>query len=619
MKTIYTVRTWAVMLLVSFATALSAQNVITVEGSSQDDFVNALESAVTGDTILLTNDIDLYAEVTIDKYVVIKGIEKSGGSRVMFKPDGNVKTRFFTVNKPEGEEDGKTVFMNLGIMNAYAEGEDGDGDGGAIRFGPNVNAEFRLCFFEANEGFRGGAFWAQAEYEGAPAVINLKFYGCDFMNNSARNRGGVFFAGNLTSIDAEYCIFRGNKTLNTGEPRGGVMFLEGEGTYRFFGCQFEANVTYSNRQEGDGDLEGGGAVTCTAGPVTVNYDRCSFVSNNNKGNHGSVLFAMNAPKITFLNSTIAGNYNGAHSGTFFLASAPGFELWLVNTTMAGNQGVGNIGNTNSIRVMNATDKIHIWNSLLVGNLIDDGTAADIGITGGSVGVEGNILDIRNSVVGAIYGAESFTTSTDNSDLNPSLINMYPIDPLWMDLDQSGISWGDELQSTVSKNNRFYKMYYYSLTGNDAYATGLGDPALLAEYDTNKDMLRQTRTVKDGAIWAGAVQNMVGYVRNHPLEAPTLYWDPEMGSGVGIKAPATTAGPDIRVNSVVNNGQLYVNFGELKGQAKLELYSIDGKRVQNVGARNVIGTQPFALDAQPGLYILKVTVAGKSFAKRLIVK
>ena len=116
MKTIYTVRTWAVMLLVSFATALSAQNVITVEGSSQDDFVNALESAVTGDTILLTNDIDLYAEVTIDKYVVIKGIEKSGGSRVMFKPDGNVKTRFFTVNKPEGE--------------------DGDGDGGAISSDP---------------------------------------------------------------------------------------------------------------------------------------------------------------------------------------------------------------------------------------------------------------------------------------------------------------------------------------------------------------------------------------------------------------------------------------------------------------------------------------------------
>jgi hypothetical protein len=219
----------------------------------------------------------------------------------------------------------------------------------------------------------------------------------------------------------------------------------------------------------------------------------------------------------------------------------------------------------------------------------------------------------------IQGDASGVTPNDNANIpTKSDIAMYKVASeeaaLTEDvalMDHSGIDFGQGI-----KYSKFGMPYYLLTAGSDV--TKLGDPALLAGYDSNADLFNQTRPIAaDGSITAAPTNASVGDDYNDSGWEAAI---PPVGTGIGsVVTPAAKQGITV-ITTIVSNGILGVDFGELKGLAKGELISVNGQVVENVFNSYVVGKGYYNVHTTtPGVYVLRVTIDGKSYATRLIVK
>ena len=222
------------------------------------------------------------------------------------------------------------------------------------------------------------------------------------------------------------------------------------------------------------------------------------------------------------------------------------------------------------------------------------------------------LTVKNSIIGLIQGGT--ITAQDNSDIpTKSMINTYkflptdeysPVaeaDPF----EVSGIDFDRGLRFGAVGGSR---MPYYLLVDGSPI-TKLGDPALLADYDTMDDIFGRTRTeAADGSISA----------------APTLASTPDGFSDrnwrdnilpTGINSTQVENG---LIGATISGGILAVNFGELRGLTKGTLFNISGQEVEQVFNCMVVGKGFYSTNAATGMYILKVENAGKTYTQKLIV-
>jgi hypothetical protein len=89
---------------------------------------------------------------------------------------------------------------------------------------------------------------------------------------------------------------------------------------------------------------------------------------------------------------------------------------------------------------------------------------------------------------------------------------------------------------------------------------------------------------------------------------------------GIDVPAASLQKEnIRIIGVVENGILGVDFGQVKGLVKGELISLTGQVVENVFNNYAVGKGYYNVNAQPGVYLLRVTNNGNSYVQKVLVK
>ncbi|MCD7971647.1 MAG: T9SS type A sorting domain-containing protein [Candidatus Azobacteroides sp.] len=600
MKANYFLRSLLAVMLMGLVTNVSAKE-ITVSGDTDADIRSALSEAADGDVIYLTaNVINVNSAISVDKNVKFIG----NGSNYF---DGQGSTKIFEVVLPEEIVSGQYLgFQDIGFVAGFS-----DTDGGAIRISSG-SVVFNRCFFEENVSLgQGGAVCVEGE------GTTVRFYECETDGNVAAGPGGTSRGGFMYTVGEvntifEYCKITGNICEY---DRGGAFYLNG-GNHRFFSTAIHSNTS---GKEGEGDERGGAAFTVNGQDQVLTLEACAVSNNVSYGLHGAAFFLMDKMNVTLINTSVVNNWTTEGAGSWFI-TGDDIDITLVNVTMVGNKGTNSGNSGGGMHFTKNGARLNVFNSIIIGNETENEGAVDIGIDGK---VSNGAADFvfKNSIVGLIGNADRHSLNANNvfdnpAISNPSLINMYNLvgedaQPDWNELDVSGVDISSGLQNTTRLGLR-----YYTLKDNNVYAANLGDPELLfGDYEIDEDMFRVQRNIAaDGSIFAGAVQSVTGNTRIDDKEIPTIDL-----ITVGIKDSYADS-QEIKLNSVVNRGGLLgIDFGDLKGKAKGELVSLSGQVVETVFDLPVVGKGVYAINAEPGMYILKITIEGKTVAKKLIVK
>lgn len=613
MKLNYFFRSFMLVALMMFVTNVNAVNIPVANGATDTELAAALSQATTGDVIVINGWVTINAPVEISKNVTIKaGVENAGF-------DGQELTRLFEIH-PEPIEGAKLVFENLGFIG-------GNGllntttatDGGVARINGASVTEFILCYFDKNKATRGGAFFITAD-GGAPTVT---FKGCEGTNNVAlggggESRGGYMFVdGENVRVDHEYCKISNNQSIG---GRGGALCLFGNGTRRFYYTILSDNkggnwgpdpsgittddvkMDKDGNATNDGEYEGGLAFI-TGGATT--FESCGITANKS-WSHSGLIRSWGNPNITFINSTIAKNQSLHDRSPIWTGEA---TYTFVNSLFVDNMGQNSGNGAGFDGDGNGGVYLNIFNSVFARNVAGADGAVDIR----AIPNYATQLVVKNSMIGLIQGDASAVIPSDNANIpTKSNIAMYKIanEEASLDfasLENSGVNFGQGI-----KYSKSFGMPYYLLTAGSP-VTKLGDPVLLGNYDLNTDLFSQTRNISaDGSITAAPTLASVAD------EFDDTGWENPLLSAV--VSPKFEMGRVKLINSIVENGILGVDFGKLRGLAAGELYSITGQKLETVFSCNVVDKGYYNIKtSSAGIYLLKITIDGKSIAQRLIVK
>ncbi|EAY30800.1 T9SS type A sorting domain-containing protein [Microscilla marina] len=262
-----------------------------------------------------------------------------------------------------------------------------------------------------------------------------------YTNNGGFQAGGAMFVrGSLYLKD---CKFYKNKALNGGGGAFSMANLSGHQPNTFINVQFVENEA------------GGSAVMIgNMGGAPTNFDRCSFIGNtsqynggaftvgyhntthfmnckfkNNSGDRGGALSL--AGNVKIFNSIFTGNTstNSGNGGAIANANTGWLNLYIANSTIAGNTATGGGGGISFTNNGGAL-ALHLYNNIIAKNqAILGATHAlykdDVFISVGTYTMYGG--NFIGDASGGTYGL----TSTHANDLLGS--DTSPIDPLFVDL------------------------------------------------------------------------------------------------------------------------------------------------------------------------------------------
>ncbi len=205
----------------------------------------------------------------------------------------------------------------------------------------------------------GGAIYAGGLTE---AIVS----GCEFVNNTASNGGGILNRGStLTIVD---CRFSGNAALGVGDGQfgnGGGVYIDGMnyenpgGNLLMCGAVFEGNV---------GMTHGSGMFSYYyEGSAAVIRDSVFDGNRFENGGKGSGALYHEAAPLDLERTTFANNTGGEHAGGIFLGQNS--EAFITNCTFAANRVSGN-----GAGLFNGAAIAHFVNCTLSGNDADYGPA-----------------------------------------------------------------------------------------------------------------------------------------------------------------------------------------------------------------------------------------------------
>ncbi|MDR2474768.1 MAG: T9SS type A sorting domain-containing protein [Bacteroidales bacterium] len=625
MKTNSYLKTLAVAAMLGAAACVSAQNTLYVSAAGSDtndgltleaalaSTAKAVEVAAIGDKIIINGTVTVAATATFAKELTFIGENNA-------QLKGNGATRLLAL-----EAGANAKFQGITFADGLA-----DGSAGGILI-QNSKAEFYSCRFINNKMIGDGDGGAMT-IEGTKEETYVKIYNCVFDGNSSERRGGALAVrgpdGDRPVVEIAYSTFQNNTTPEgNGENRGGAFsFFRGE--ISFYMCDIKNNKAGARVDpESTLDGAGGGAIVCS-NDATIYFENSSLYANS-ATSHGALVFAMGTTTLTFINTSIINNLgNGDGVGLFF---QPGdfVSNKFVNVTFAGNtRPGGNDWNFAGVRVHQPAFALDIYNSIFVHNFA---LGADGGNNGsGDIGFNGQNADqmkqcvIKNSFIGNIhYNGAAQVSAQDNQNIYTlSTLGEYDDRANYLyGEDVSGIYWDADFQHTAANRQGLAQSALSSVSyltlKSDAETAGLGDPALLE--DESGALYDQFGTERepgeeDGSIFAGAIQSVVGEMEIPAPKTPDPY-----PLTTGIKQVKPSA--EIILPGVVKaNGLLQINFGSLSGQAQGVLYNTSGQYVKDLFNRSVLVKDFFPVDGvAPGIYVLKVTIGDKTFAKQLIIQ
>lgn len=307
--------------------------------------------------ITLTSQLEIASSK--DGVVII-----DGGGEVTLSGGGTTRV-FDLANYTNFVVQRLTISDGFVAANEPAEENTPADSGAAIRhpwFGTlkAIDCRFENNRCEGREGeIGGGAIFAGGLTE---AVLS----GCQFVNNSASNGGGLLNRGTtLTIVD---CLFEGNGALSKGDGQfgnGGGVYIDG--------------MNYENP---GGDLlvcgtvfRGNTAMTHGSGMFSYFYEGsasvirdCVFDGNvfGEAGAGSGALYSEAAP-LTLTGTLFANHTTGQHAGGLFLGQKSVAEI--TNCTFADNRVTGN-----GAGIFDGAAEMHLTNCTFSGNDADYGPA-----------------------------------------------------------------------------------------------------------------------------------------------------------------------------------------------------------------------------------------------------
>jgi predicted outer membrane repeat protein len=308
--------------------------------------------------------------------------------------------------------------------------------------------------FENNQcASRDGEIGGGAIYAGG--LTDAVLSGCEFVNNSASNGGGILNRGSTLTILA--CRFSGNGALGTGDGQygnGGGVYIDGMnyenpgGDLLVCGTVFENNTAMTH---GSGMF-----AYFYPGSESVVRD-CLFDGNkfDNAGS-GSGAFYHEAAPLTLSGTTFSHNTGGQHAGSIFLGQNS--EAFITNCTFAANRVSGNAAG-----LFNGAAIAHLINCTFSGNDADYGPA----IFKGSAAT----VTLKNTLFAANTTANQYSATSCHeamTDLGGNL--QWPQTKASGNPDQpcvAGMDFADPLLQSLADNGGF------SMT----FALGPGSPAI----------------------------------------------------------------------------------------------------------------------------------------------
>ncbi len=243
---------------------------------------------------------------------------------------------------------------------------------------------------------------------------DVTFKNLTFLNNTTTLAGGgVFFNNNAgASATFENCTFTGNSVTNNA---GGGVILVSNGNLTITDCVFENNISSD---------KGGAIVAGNSAIVTISG---SLFNGNSGTRGGAIAVTGNGVDFVLNNSTFVNNTATSSDGGAMYLGGANANSSITNTTVFNNKVIYTTLNQSrggGIRI-EGTRPFTISNSLIYGNIVDDGTGTNTSDIGLAPLVE---LTLDHSISKTIIpvltavgdgGNDVFSTSVIEADLTSS--------------------------------------------------------------------------------------------------------------------------------------------------------------------------------------------------------
>ncbi|WP_010136371.1 T9SS type A sorting domain-containing protein [Ochrovirga pacifica] len=412
----------------------------------------------------------------------------------------------------------------------------------------------------------GGNFELTIKGVGSDAIIDC----------SSKSSGALFDLYKLLILE--------NLTIknSTSTTTGGVVFIRNSGAVVATSCRFEGNSATDGGVFRANQSNGGvaAAYSSVTGGYSVLVDKCLFKGNSASGKGGAIrMNSYGVLKIT--NSTFVDNFAAVNGGAISLnASYDSTKTTsdiLRNVTIFDNYVTASVGDRagglDSQAASTASANVDsngllLENTIIYGNYRggDGVTAADMStlkFTSGGVDYS-TTTTVKNSLIGVSFAsADPGAPTITNTDSNLSA-----------DLSASALTYDDSE----------WVVKFSSVGGGIDTPIDFGDSSYLTVLEDQNGNPRSSGSIDAGAWESGITLSLDGF---------------EFSDNIG-GFYKTTDGYKIIV----------------KKEAKAELYNFLGAKVEGFTVKGSYGI----LDSKyaSGVYILKLTIDGRSFAKKFIV-
>ena len=365
------------------------------------------------------------------------------------------------------------TYKNLTFQNGKSN--DSSGGGGVYLRGATFStAIFENCDFKNNIGNQNAATLKPG---GALSFVHgtATVKKCSFTGNTATKGGALYIQAGNVVMDS--CLFENNDLSATAATVGGAIYSYPTSTTAGpLNLEIKNSLFKNNKAENQG-----GAVwigETVAMPTNLKFINCAFVDNStlNANGQGGAIFVNNVltggtENIFLINTTIKGNQAGGNAGGAIAVNGllVNSQLNLINCTVSGNKVSGTTGAGGAgIRFLKTSSAgiRRIQNSI-----IENNTAVDANVANADLGME-KIVDPITFVETPTYVAGS-TLIIDKSIIgscqNPDFATQFPTN----NVNYIFAKDGDVTKSFVAKLGAFdeEKSYFPLLAGSPAIGYG----------------------------------------------------------------------------------------------------------------------------------------------------
>lgn len=559
--------------------------------------------------------VTIPATIQIDKNLTID----AQGKTISVTEPGVSNYRIFKIGLYEPAEDAELVSLTLKNCTLYG------GDGTSLVDTETTLASWSATIFVGKNGKLTGEnlLFDKAKNGYAPGIMacgDITLTDCTFQNLSATKVGGAVYTNSGVTARFTDCTF----TDNTSTTHGGAVGCSGSKNY-FTGCTFTGNT-------GSGSSADGGAIFLQNVGASAEIDNCTFMSNraghyggavvqknnvtdgvlkitnstfnNNTANGGGALLTWMGD-VTVENCSFENNRSTKTSGGAWYASLKTSVTYHISGCYFGE----NVSAAHGGAILSTSDAATITNCTFYKNEI---TGASNG--GGALAFQGNANIYNCTLVGNKSVHETYGTGIHLS--SGAVVNVY-----------NTIVVGSEGGPDIYTHNNCtlagsHNIYGTELEGEPVTVDGFVDNTVYTDQtlfaDAEPVPALNEGTTKTIAISPEGIAAGAGIVVEG---VPTV---DQRGKARSETAPSIGAYEVEKATSIErvaveklfwpNPTQDYINLAD--GVSKVAVYDLRGALMQ-VAEAPVQTLSVDGLDA--GIYLLQVTVNGKVYNHRLVIK